>query len=100
MKLGRPAYALALTLAVADLGCGGESDSTNYKPTIDTYAAHVSKNYEDALARAMLLDTAVKALVAGPSAATLDAAKKAWIESRPVYELTEAFRFYEEQLGG
>ena len=93
MPLGRPAYALLLTLAAA--GCGGESEDLNARPTIETYAAHVSRNYEDALAKAKVLQSAVHALVAGPSQETLEAAKKAWVESRPAYELTEAFRFYE-----
>src|SRR4029450_4090000 len=75
--------------------CGGESTETNYKPVIDTYAAHVSRNYEDALAKAKALQAAVHTFVTAPSAEALEVAKKAWVESRPVYELTEAFRFYD-----
>jgi putative iron-regulated protein len=94
MQPGRSRNLLVLTLAGA-VGCGGETTDLDFRPTIDTYALHVSKNYEDALAKAKVLEGAIKALVASPSQATLDAAKAAWVDSRPVYELTEAFRFYD-----
>jgi putative iron-regulated protein len=84
---------LVVSLALA--GCAGESADTNYEPVIDNYAAHVSRNYDGALAKAQALQSAVHAFVAGPTAETLAAARMAWIDSRPVYELTEAFRFYD-----
>jgi putative iron-regulated protein len=90
--------ARSLVFAFAGLaGCGGESadDSASYRPVVTTYALHVSRNYEEALARAEALKTAVHALVTAPSQGTLDAARTAWIEARPSYEETEAFRFYE-----
>jgi putative iron-regulated protein len=87
----RPGILVSLALA----GCAGESAETSYKPVIDTYAAHVSRNYDDALAKAQALQIAVHALAASPSDVTLTAAKKAWVDARPVYELTESFRFYD-----
>src|SRR4051794_10081053 len=93
MQHGRLTYSVLLAFTV--LGCGGESSGADPKPVIDTYAAHVSRNYDDALAKAQALQTAVHALVTTPSADTLDAAKKAWIDARPAYELTESFRFYD-----
>ena len=86
---------LGLLAAFTLIGCGGESADLNYKPVIDTYAAHVSRNYDDALAKAQALQAAVHAFVAAPTADTLAAAKKAWVDSRPSYELTEGFRFYD-----
>jgi putative iron-regulated protein len=86
---------LGLLASLTLIGCGGESADLSYKPVIDTYAAHVSRNYDDALAKAQALQAAVHAFVAAPSADTLAAAKKAWVESRPSYELTEAYRFYD-----
>ncbi len=58
-----------------------------------TYGDIAQAMYEDALARAKTLDAAVGALVAGPSAATLDAAKAAWLAARKPYQQTEAYRF-------
>jgi putative iron-regulated protein len=86
---------LGLLAAFTLIGCGGESADLNYKPVIDTYAAHVSRNYDDALAKAQALQAAVHAFVAAPTADTLAAARKAWIDSRPPYELTEGYRFYD-----
>src|SRR3954468_2147450 len=93
MEHGPGTYALLLPLGL--FGCGGESSGADRRRVIDTYAAHVSRNYDDALAKAQALQTAVHALVTTPSADTLEAAKKAWIDSRPAYELTESFRFYD-----
>jgi putative iron-regulated protein len=49
--------------------------------------------YSDALSKAEALDSAVDALLAAPSDATLKAARAAWEDSRPAYQQTEAFRF-------
>ena len=45
-------------------------------------------------ARATLAD-AIDALLADPTDATLAAARKAWVDARPAYTMTEAFRFYD-----
>lgn len=58
-----------------------------------TYAAIASATYGDALDGARKLDAAVKALVADPTPATLDAARSAWKAARPAYQQSEAFRF-------
>jgi putative iron-regulated protein len=49
--------------------------------------------YGDAHLASLDLQKAVDALVAEPSEATLDAARKAWIDARPWYMQTEAYRF-------
>jgi putative iron-regulated protein len=87
---------LILSSIVVLAGCGssGSSDA-DFQPVVSAYSAHVSQNYTDALTKAQVLLTAVNALVAAPSATTLAAAKAAWVDSRPVYELTEGFRFYD-----
>jgi putative iron-regulated protein len=59
------------------------------------YATNVHKSYEDSVTTATTLDTAVKALVANPSASTLKAAQDAWLASREPYLQTEVYRFYE-----
>lgn len=60
---------------------------------IGTYADIALAGYEDALAGARDLDQAVGALIADPSAQTLAAARQAWLDARPAYQQTEAFRF-------
>src|SRR5262249_7048557 len=49
--------------------------------------------YGDALSSAKLLDQAVDALIAKPSADTLNAARAAWKAARPPYQQTEVYRF-------
>jgi putative iron-regulated protein len=65
------------------------------KPEIAAYAAGVYASYEAAAASARTLEAAVDALLADPTDATLAAARKAWVEARPAYLLTEAYRFYD-----
>lgn len=61
---------------------------------VTQYASLVYANYQDVLSTAQALQTAVDAFLASPSAATQDAAKKAWLAAREAYGQTEAFRFY------
>jgi putative iron-regulated protein len=74
------------------LGCSVEP------ATLDSvrrnYAALLHATYSDALVGAQALRTAVDAFVAAPSAATLQAAKDAWLDARPAYLQTEMARFY------
>lgn len=58
------------------------------------YAALVHASYEDTLAAARALRQAVAAFTADPSAATLAAARQAWLAAREFYGQTEAYRFY------
>jgi len=60
---------------------------------VRTYSDIALAGYEDSLTTAKALDAAVDALVAKPSAETLDAARKAWLAARVPYQQTEAFRF-------
>ncbi len=107
---------LITTLAAAALfaaGCGGGNDNLTFGPTetptpgptatpavvtaeavIENYAALLFANYSDALADAEALHDAIDAFVDAPSQATFDAAKAAWIVSRPSYQQTEIARFY------
>lgn len=58
------------------------------------YGRLVHASYTDTLAGAKELQVAVRAFVAAPDAARLDAARKAWLDAREWYGQTEAFRFY------
>lgn len=63
-------------------------------PVVNHYAEIVHANYADTLSTAKAMQTAIDAFLAQPSAATLQAAQKAWREAREYYGQTEAFRFY------
>jgi putative iron-regulated protein len=60
---------------------------------LDTYANIAQAGYEDSLTTAKALDTAVDALLAKPTAETLEAAREAWKAARIPYQQTEAYRF-------
>lgn len=57
------------------------------------YADLAAAKYGDSLTSAKGLQAAVEALIAAPSDATLQAARKAWIAARAPYQQTEVFRF-------
>jgi putative iron-regulated protein len=80
----------ALTAAVFVLPAKAETDA---KAVIKTYADIALAKYEDALTTAQALDKAVDALLAKPSAETLNAAREAWKASRVPYQQTEVYRF-------
>jgi putative iron-regulated protein len=60
-----------------------------------TYADMAFASYTDVTAKAVALQTALKAFVAQPTAASLQAAKQAWLDARPGYGQTEVYRFYD-----
>ena len=63
------------------------------KAVITTYSDIALAKYEDSLTTAQALDKAVDALIAKPSAETLDAARDAWKAARVPYQQTEVYRF-------
>ncbi|MDQ2641764.1 MAG: peptidase [Pseudomonadota bacterium] len=60
---------------------------------IEHYAAMALAVYEDSLAAARRLGTAVDALAANPSESTLAAARQGWIDARVPYMQSEVLRF-------
>ncbi|WP_407065602.1 imelysin family protein [Devosia sp.] len=82
---------LALTLMTAPVAAYAQAPAD--AEILNTYANVAQAGYEDALTGAKALEVAVDALIASPSEATLKAARQAWINSRPAYMQTEAFRF-------
>ena len=58
------------------------------------YANIVHATYADAAQAAKVLQKAVDDFVAAPSAAGLEAARKAWLAAREPYGQSEVFRFY------
>lgn len=84
-------FALALMLSVASGSAFAQAPSE--AAVLTNYANLAEAGYGDALSTAKTLETAVDALIADPSAATLNAAKEAWRAARIPYQQTEAFRF-------
>lgn len=83
--------AVALTLSVAPVAAYAAAPTE--AEVLANYADLALAGYEDALSTAKALDAAIDALIAGPSDATLNAAKDAWKAARVPYQQTEAFRF-------
>ncbi|KAB7615197.1 peptidase [Amylibacter sp. SFDW26] len=65
----------------------------NKADVLDNYSNIAAAKFEDSLSTAQALQTAVNALIASPSAQTLDDAKTAWLASRVPYQQTEVYRF-------
>jgi putative iron-regulated protein len=63
------------------------------KQVVTQYADLAQAEYQDALAGARKLRTAIGTLASKPSAVSLKAARDAWIAARVPYQQTEAFRF-------
>ena len=89
--LGLAAGALAAPTAIAQ---GAGTTAATADAVARDYAALVHAAYADTLASAADLQAAIRALLAQPSAATMAAARAAWVEAREFYGQTEAFRFY------
>lgn len=101
MKLASRTSAALLAAASTLLliGCGedpasGPSLSEAAAPVIAGYATLVHATYSDAHDGAHELGESLDALVAEPSEASLEAAKKAWLAARTPYGQSESFRFY------
>src|SRR6185312_8429094 len=89
-RLAALAATAALTTAVFVLPAKAETDA---RAVIKTYSDIALAKYEDSLTTAQALDKAVDALIAKPSADTLNAARDAWRAARIPYQQTEAYRF-------
>jgi len=77
---------LALTIASPAL-------AVEKADVIETYANIAEATYGDSLLTAQRLQGAVDALIAQPSPANLDVARKAWRAARIPYQQSEVFRF-------
>lgn len=67
---------------------------------VATYGRLVRETYVAAHDDALSLQAAVTGLLANPTDSTLAAARQAWINARPAYLQTEAFRFYGGPIDG
>lgn len=64
-------------------------------PQIEAYVGLVRDSYGKAKDGTAALKSAVDAMLANPNDKTLLAARKAWVDARPAYLVTEAYRFYD-----
>lgn len=78
--------------ALVSIGATGAM-AEDARTVVITYADIASAAYEDSLAGARRLQTAVETLLAVPSSEALDAARDAWRAARTPYMQTEVFRF-------
>lgn len=86
-----------LSICLLIVGCKTtDKDITpvTQKDVVLNYATIVQASYADAISGAVALKTTIDAFVKSPTAAGLVACQKAWIDARPAYLQTEAYRFY------
>ncbi len=97
MKIMQTSTVLTSTAGIALAGIVGFAGTAqagkHMMPVLENYADIALAGYEDSLATARQLKTAVDALVASPSEDTLEAARQAWRDSRVPYMQTEVYRF-------
>ncbi|MEM6441092.1 MAG: imelysin family protein [Pseudomonadota bacterium] len=84
---------LQLTAATALALGPGAGYAADKAAVLGNYANIAQAGYEDSLASAERLRSAVQALISAPSAEALQAARAAWLAARVPYQQTEAFRF-------
>lgn len=91
----------ALLAAAAGLAaCSGDDDEPPgasdelIASVIEHYADGVHASYARSLDSATIMQGAIETFVEQPTAATLEAAKRAWLNARDDYGPTEAYRFY------
>jgi putative iron-regulated protein len=96
----RRAVIAAAVLIYVCAACTRREPVDARQPVLETYAQLVLATYEDTLSAAHELDTAIDALLANPSEATLNAARERWRAARIPYGYSEAFRFYAGPIDG
>lgn len=83
----------ALAVIGSTFASASSATPVNIPAVLGTYADLARATYEDSLGAARRLRKSVDVFLAKPNAATLAAAKKAWIAARVPYQQSEAFRF-------
>ena len=91
MQIIKP-ISIVAALAIGVAACGGNQLKAD---AVATYAQIVEASYADSITTAETLNTALADLVASPSAAALETAQTAWLDSREPYLQTEVYRFYD-----
>lgn len=88
--------ALAVVAGSVGLACGSGGPSDDLKrDAVRNYADGAHAMYSRSLASAQAMDAAIDRFLAAPTAARMDAAKRAWLLARDDYGPTEVYRFYD-----
>lgn len=87
-------HAAAALLLTSGLFTGATQAAVEPAAVLANYADIAHATYADSLQAAKVLQKAVGDFVDGPSAAGLEAARKAWLAAREPYGQSEVFRFY------
>lgn len=90
MRIRHTLIALSLALALPQ----ARAETVSAERVAQHYAGLVQASYDDTLAAARDMQTAIHAFTAAPSQPTLEAARQAWRQAREFYGQTEVFRFY------
>lgn len=85
--------ALLISAAVVALCDAASAAEPGPEAILKTYADIALAGYSDSLTSAKTLDSAIDALLADPTDATLAAARDAYVAARVPYQQTEAYRF-------
>ena len=99
MKHGLQALVLGVALSVTSHFVAAATPATTSAVLVQ-YADIVHATYEDSLQTAKVMQQAIDAFIARPSAESQRAAQKAWRDAREFYGQTEAFRFYGGPIDG
>lgn len=84
---------LGLGLAASTAMTGIAVADVTPEAVIAHYVDVAEAKYDDALATARALDTAIEAFLATPTDETLQAARSAWLAARVPYQQSEVYRF-------
>ena len=82
-----------LALAIAISAATPVALAATATEVLKTYGDIAEATYSDSLSTANTLKANIDALLAEPTQATLEAARKAWLAARVPYQQTEAYRF-------
>lgn len=88
-----PMIALAMALGCLLFAVTAAQAKPTAKDVVANYADLALAKYEDSLTSAKALQAAVDKLIAKPTKANLEAARKAWLAARVPYQQTEVYRF-------
>ena len=83
------------TGTTVEAAAGAQQRAEDFAAVAETYADLVLANYQATVSSAIELQDEIDAFIAGPTDATLEAARDQWLAARDVYGPTEAFRFYD-----
>ena len=100
-RLRSPGVALVVVAlfssALLAAACGSTDDGAPDElvaEVVEHYADGVHASYGRSLESAEVMQVAIRTFLANPEPATLEAAKRAWLNARDDYGPTEAYRFY------